>query len=95
MGEVANDRQNTGDSHARVKSLVDALADVADAPPRVVTGPGFVRAEIDVTPSVTERWRQVLAVLDRGDTYGLTDTERGQVAWVRLVVASGAGGDTE
>ncbi|MCT9081307.1 hypothetical protein [Streptomyces fulvoviolaceus] len=89
---MANDRQNTGDSHARVDSVVDALADAAGARPRVVAEPGFVRAEIDVTPSVIERWGQVLAALDRGDTYGLTDTGHGQVAWVRLVTPGVDGG---
>lgn len=91
---MANDRQNTGDSNTRVKAVVDALAGAAGACPRVVTEPGAVRAEIDVTPSVIERWGQVLAVLDRGDTYGLTDTEHGQVAWLRLMIEPGADGGT-
>ncbi|MEV3860041.1 hypothetical protein AB0J38_37755 [Streptomyces sp. NPDC050095] len=81
---MANDRQNTGDLTARFRSVVDALAEASATRPRIVREPGSLRVEIDVTPAVTARWKEILDVLGRGDTFGLTDTAHGKVAWLRV-----------
>lgn len=62
-----------------------ALNDLAGRPPRLrsETG-GAIRLELNVTPALTGRWDELLAVLDQGSAYGLTDTDEGQVAWTRF-----------
>ncbi|MFG2224519.1 hypothetical protein [Streptomyces sp. NPDC048644] len=40
--------------------------------------------ELAITPALTARWGDLLAVLDLGSTYGLADTDDGQMAWTRF-----------
>ncbi|WP_269277557.1 hypothetical protein [Streptomyces sp. H39-S7] len=53
---------------------------------RVIEEPGAVRIETDITPDLIRQWPRLLAVLDLGDTYGLTATEAGQTAWLRIAI---------
>ncbi|MER6561919.1 hypothetical protein ABT300_30130 [Streptomyces sp. NPDC001027] len=43
-----------------------------------------MRIEFDVTDHTRENWREILQVLEQGTEFGLTDTEHGQIAWLRL-----------
>ncbi|MDI3389609.1 hypothetical protein QIS99_25975 [Streptomyces sp. B-S-A8] len=62
-----------------------ALNDLAGHPPRLHSeADGAIRLELPVTPALAARWDDLLAVLDLGSSYGLTDTAVGQVAWTRF-----------
>ncbi|MGW7620741.1 hypothetical protein ACWGLG_33890 [Streptomyces antimycoticus] len=54
--------------------------------PRIIPGPGHgdIRIETDMTPRLADNWPQVLQVLNRGTDFGLTLTDTGQVAWLRI-----------
>ncbi|WP_086705725.1 hypothetical protein [Streptomyces antimycoticus] len=52
--------------------------------PRVIPGPGDIRIEADVTPRLADNWPEVLEVLNVGADFGLTLTDTGQVAWLRI-----------
>ncbi|MDW8478377.1 hypothetical protein R3L02_42270 [Streptomyces scabiei] len=74
--------------HDRPKVAIDTitaqLAALTGTEPRVIHEAGAVRVETDVTETARLHWEQLLAVLDLGTTFGLTDTDTGQVAWLRL-----------
>ncbi|GHF74096.1 hypothetical protein GCM10010218_64030 [Streptomyces mashuensis] len=74
---------------ARVQSAAAQLTALTGAEPRIVREPGAVRIEADVTARLTRRWTRLVAVLELGTTYGLTDTETGQIAWLRFELGKG------
>lgn len=43
-----------------------------------------MRIEFDVTDHARGNWRQILRALEQGTEFGLTDTDHGQIAWLRL-----------
>jgi hypothetical protein len=68
---------------AEIGSATAQLAVLSGTEPRVSEEPGTVRVEVDVTPALLKHWRRVLAVLDLGDSFGLTHTADGQTtAWL-------------
>ncbi|MEU0374266.1 hypothetical protein ABZ070_29220 [Streptomyces sp. NPDC006283] len=73
------DRQNAAIAYA-----ITQLTALAGALPRVVEESEAVRIEIDVTDRLPRHWQQLLAILDLGTTFGLTDTDSGQIAWLRF-----------
>jgi len=79
VGEVGQDRQNSA-----VHSVVGQLVGLTGTQPRVSPESTGVRIEFDVTPKATQNWPRVLALLEQGTVFGLTDTEHGQVAWLRM-----------
>ncbi|GAA1156906.1 hypothetical protein [Streptomyces javensis] len=67
-----------------VQDAVAQLETLGGTRPRIVPGPGDIRIEADVTPCLADNWPQVLQVLNRGTDFGLTLTDTGQVAWLRI-----------
>ncbi|MEV5063216.1 hypothetical protein AB0K94_19275 [Streptomyces sp. NPDC053794] len=47
-----------------------------------------MRLEVTVTPTLTARWDDLLAVLDLGRAYGLDDSTGSQKAWVSFAPPS-------
>ncbi|MFJ2008029.1 hypothetical protein [Streptomyces chartreusis] len=75
---VDNDRQQAAIDYATAQ-----LAALAGTQPRVIHEPGgVIRIETDVTEELLRHWEQLLTVLDQGTTFGLTDTNTGQIAWL-------------
>ncbi|MFE9769421.1 hypothetical protein ACFYPC_33700 [Streptomyces sp. NPDC005808] len=75
---VDHDRQQ-----AAIDDATAQLAALAGTQPRVIHEPGgAIRIETDVTEELRSRWEQLLAVLDEGTAFGLTDTDTGQIAWL-------------
>jgi hypothetical protein len=74
------------DGHITVIAAIDAataeLAELCGSKPHLVYGPKSVRIEVEVTRAVATRWERLLAVLESGTTFGLTDTAAGRTAWV-------------
>ncbi|TLQ38949.1 hypothetical protein [Streptomyces marianii] len=69
---------------AAIGYATSQLTALSGTRPRVVEESGAVRIETDVTARLLRHWQQLLAVLDLGTTFGLTDTHTGQVAWLRF-----------
>ncbi|GAA1141475.1 hypothetical protein [Streptomyces javensis] len=67
-----------------VQDAASQLETLGGIRPRIVPGPGDIRIEADVTPRLADNWPQVLRVLNRGADFGLTLTDTGQVAWLRI-----------
>nr|WTB11996.1 hypothetical protein OG546_49360 [Streptomyces antimycoticus] len=67
-----------------VQSAAAELESLAGTPPRIITEPEATRIETDVNSHLACCWPQVLEVLDRGAAFGLTLTDTGQVAWLRI-----------
>jgi hypothetical protein len=76
---VGYDRQNTAITYA-----ITQLTALTGVPPRVLDEAGAVRIETDVTEDLLHHWQQLLAVLELGTAFGLTDTDTGQIAWLRF-----------
>lgn len=75
---VDHDCQNAAIGHATAQ-----LTALTGSQPRVIPQPGgAVRIETDVTDELRSCWEQLLAILDEGTTFGLTDTGTGQIAWL-------------
>ncbi|MEU6175824.1 hypothetical protein ABZ832_28440 [Streptantibioticus parmotrematis] len=72
--------------HDRPKNAIDhaaaQLAVLSGTEPRVIHEPGAVRIEADINEDLLQRWDQLLAVLELGTAFGLTDTGTGQIAWL-------------
>lgn len=72
--------------HDHLKAAIDSaaaqLAALTGTEPRVLHAPGTVRIETDVTENLLRHWDELLAILDLGTTFGLTDTSTGQIAWL-------------
>lgn len=74
-----------------IQSAAAQLTALTGVAPRIVTEPGAMRIEIDVTEALIRHWRCLLPVLDLGTEFGLTDTDTGrQVAWLRIELSEGA-----
>ncbi|MCM2424228.1 hypothetical protein [Streptomyces sp. RKAG293] len=71
-----------------IHSAAAQLTALAGEASRVIEEPGAIRIEIDITPVLVRQWPRLLAVLDLGDTYGLTATEAGQTAWLRIALGT-------
>ncbi|MEU3464645.1 hypothetical protein ABZ721_32430 [Streptomyces sp. NPDC006733] len=69
-----------------IHSAAAQLTALAGEASRAIEEPGAVRIEIDITPVLVRQRPRLLAVLDLGDTYGLTATEAGQTAWLRIAL---------
>ncbi|MEU8478101.1 hypothetical protein [Streptomyces hygroscopicus] len=67
-----------------VQDAAAQLETLGGTRPRIVPGPGDIRIEADMTPRMAHNWPQVLQVLNRGTDFGLTLTDTGQVAWLRI-----------
>ncbi|AQW48433.1 hypothetical protein ACIQPP_49170 [Streptomyces violaceusniger] len=67
-----------------VQDAAAQLETLGGARPRIIPGPGDIRIEADVTPRLARNWDQALQVLNRGTDFGLTLTDTGQVAWLRI-----------
>ncbi|WP_330457680.1 hypothetical protein OIB37_12620 [Streptomyces sp. NBC_00820] len=76
---VANDPQQ-----AAIHHVSSELTTLAGVPARVVRELGAVRIEVDITEALQRHWEQLLALLAQGFDFGLTDTDTGQVAWLRI-----------
>ncbi|MFF5130982.1 hypothetical protein ACFY41_29175 [Streptomyces syringium] len=75
---------------AVIHSATAQLTALTGTPPRQIDEPGGgVRIETDVTDALIGQWPRLLAVLDLGATYGLTDTPTGQIAWLRFDLGEG------
>ncbi|MDT0310461.1 hypothetical protein RM780_26445 [Streptomyces sp. DSM 44917] len=70
------------DRRAAIVYATAQLAELAGVPPRVICECGAVRIETEVTEHLRRRWAELLAVLDLGTAFGLTDTTTGQIAWL-------------
>lgn len=82
---VGYDRQR-----AAIRYATTQLTALTGAEPRVIEETGAVRIETDVNETLICHWQQLIAVLDLGTTFGLTDTETGQIAWLRFESGDGA-----
>ncbi|WKK27001.1 hypothetical protein QZH56_16250 [Streptomyces olivoreticuli] len=69
---------------AAIHSAIAQLTALTGARPRVTEEPHAVLIEIDVTEPAARHWSSFVAILDLGTTFGLTDTQTGQVAWLRF-----------
>jgi hypothetical protein len=78
---VGKDRQNSA-----VHALVARLVSLTGTHPRVSRESSDIRIEFDVTPEATRQWEQILGLLEQGAAFGMTDTDAGQVAWMRIPV---------
>ncbi|MCQ8835811.1 hypothetical protein [Streptomyces malaysiensis] len=67
-----------------VQDVAAQLETLGGTRPRIIPGSGDIRIEADVTPRLADNWLQVLQVLDAGADFGLTLTDTGQVAWLRI-----------
>ncbi|TDT93324.1 hypothetical protein EDD99_8133 [Streptomyces sp. 846.5] len=68
---------------AEIGSATAQLAVLSGTEPLVSEEAGAVRVEVEVTPALVTQWRRVLAVLDLGDSFGLTHTADGRTtAWL-------------
>ncbi|MEU0743023.1 hypothetical protein [Streptomyces sp. NPDC006134] len=74
-----NNRQQAAVRHATAQ-----LAALTGTQPRVMEETGTIRIETDVTEDLVRHWDQLLAVLEQGTTFGLTDSDTGQIAWLRF-----------
>jgi hypothetical protein len=55
------------------------------AQPRVIAEEdGAVRIEAEVTAVLIRHWPRLIEVLYLGADFGLTDTDTGQIAWLRI-----------
>ncbi|MER7793574.1 hypothetical protein [Streptomyces sp. NPDC097640] len=75
---------------AAIHFAVVQLTALTGTRPRVTEEPGAVLVETDVTEQVTRHWSSFVAILDLGTTFGLTDTDSGQIAWLRFELREGA-----
>lgn len=82
---MGHDRQT-----ATIRSVTAQIATLTGVPPRVIEEPGAIRIETDVTEGALRHWPRLLAVLDLGTSFGLTDTATGQIAWLRFERADGS-----
>ncbi|NEC88070.1 hypothetical protein [Streptomyces sp. SID12501] len=73
-----------GRQNSAVDVLVERIVGLTRSQPRVSRDSSGIRIEFDVTPDATRQWQQVLALLEQGTAFGMTDTEEAQVAWVRM-----------
>jgi len=71
-----------------VHALVEQLARLTGTHPRVSPEPSGVRIEFDVTPEAARQWEQILSLLEQGAAFGMTDTDEGQIAWVRTALGN-------
>lgn len=69
---------------AAIDNITAQLIALTGVQPRVTHEPGAVRIETDVTENALRHWEQLLAVLDLGTAFGLSDTDTGQIAWLSL-----------
>ncbi|GAA2687126.1 hypothetical protein GCM10009864_71070 [Streptomyces lunalinharesii] len=69
---------------ALIHSLSAQLGAMAGVEPRVIYDDGIAHIEVEVTDDLLRRWERAIPVLSRGDAFGLTDTETGQIAWLRI-----------
>lgn len=75
---------------ADVLCAYSALRDLAGAAPAMRGEPdGGIRLEVNVTERATAHWDELLAVLDLGRNYGLSDSNNGQSAWVSFAPPAG------
>jgi hypothetical protein len=72
------------DRPTAIDTITAQLAALTGTQPRVIHESGAVRIEADVTADALRHWEQLLAVLDLGTAFGLSDTETGQIAWLSL-----------
>ncbi|MGW0874201.1 hypothetical protein ACWD3Z_27435 [Streptomyces sp. NPDC002740] len=72
------------DRPTAIDTITAQLASLTGTQPRVTHEVGAVRIETDVTADALRRWEELLAVLDLGTTFGLSDTDTGQIAWLSL-----------
>ncbi|MFE3946406.1 hypothetical protein ACFXPV_31815 [Streptomyces sp. NPDC059118] len=77
MPAVDKNHQRAAARHAAHQLLA-----LTGSQPRVIAEPGAIRIETDVTEHLLHHWEQLLAVLELGTAFGLTDTATGQVAWL-------------
>ncbi|MEU6352915.1 hypothetical protein ABZ896_26910 [Streptomyces sp. NPDC047072] len=78
---MGKDRQNSA-----VHALVAQLVGLTGTHPRVSRESSGIRIEFDVTPESTRQWEQILGLFEQGAAFGTTDTDTGQVAWIRIPV---------
>ncbi|CAM5675688.1 hypothetical protein [Streptomyces mordarskii] len=67
-----------------VQDAAAQLESLGGTKPRILPGPRATRIEADVTPRLADNWDQVLQVLNIGAHFGLTLTDTGQIAWLRI-----------
>ncbi|MGK3110642.1 hypothetical protein [Streptomyces sp. WAC05858] len=67
-----------------VQDAAAQLETLGGTRPRIIPGAAAIRIETDMTPRLADNWPQVLQVLNRGTDFGLTLTDTGQVAWLRI-----------
>ncbi len=75
-----------------IHSATAQLASLTGSLPRVAEEGAAVRIEVAVTPALRQQWKELLRILDLGNAYGLTDSESGQIAWLRFDDALGQDG---
>ncbi|MGW1321536.1 hypothetical protein ACWD64_03315 [Streptomyces antibioticus] len=70
---------------AAITYATEQITALTGIPPRITHEPDGIRIETDVTDHLLHHWEQLLAVLELGTSFGLTDTGvGGQVAWMRF-----------
>ncbi|MEW1678105.1 hypothetical protein [Streptomyces noursei] len=69
---------------ALIHSLSAQLGAMAGVEPRVIYDDGIAHIEVDVTADLLRHWERAIPVLSRGNEFGLTDTDTGQIAWLRI-----------
>ncbi|MGW5098229.1 hypothetical protein ACWEQ1_34310 [Streptomyces nodosus] len=67
-------------------TVAQQLTELTGTAPRVIAEPGAVRIETDVTDAALSRWTRLLAVLELGTEYGVSNTPDGQIAWLRIAL---------
>ncbi|MEU6481042.1 hypothetical protein ABZ858_30025 [Streptomyces sp. NPDC047017] len=78
------DRRQRAAIDAAAARVAQQLAELTGVPPRVTAEPDGVRIETDVTDAALDHWTRLLAVLELGTEYGVTNTPDGQTAWLRI-----------
>ncbi|MFI1972853.1 hypothetical protein BLA24_30895 [Streptomyces cinnamoneus] len=81
---MGHDRRRNAAVRTAAVALAARLAELTGIAPRITDEPHAVRIEADVTDAALRRWTELLAVLERGTDYGVTNAPSGQVAWMRI-----------
>ncbi|MFL4909402.1 hypothetical protein ACJ6WF_41020 [Streptomyces sp. MMS24-I2-30] len=84
MSAVAHDRHQEAAVRTAAAAVAQQLTELTGAPPRITAEPGAIRVEADVTDAALRHWTRLLAVLDLGTEYGVSNTPAGQIAWLRI-----------
>ncbi|QNT98368.1 hypothetical protein HEP81_08140 (plasmid) [Streptomyces griseofuscus] len=78
------DRHQGAAIRTAAATVAQQLAELTGTEPRVIADLGSVRIETDVTDAALCRWTHLLAVLELGSEYGVSNTPDGQIAWLRI-----------